>query len=154
MVTKKLQYHDLDGELREDVFYFSMNKAEFTRLNREFPGGLEEAVARAQKNKDADEMFHIIDRIVCAAYGERMLNGFIKKAPNGQPLSDFFCNTEAYDVLLEELLQDEDKLMGFMTACLNKDSQDKTNAKLEELRAQRVAAEKADGEKPALSLVN
>lgn len=125
MIVKKIQYHDLDGDLREDDFYFSMNETQFARVNSMFPGGLEEYAMKAAKDKNADAMFRVIDTLVREAYGERLQNGFIKIAPNGQKLADFFINTEAYDSLMIELMQNEDNFINFMTGCLNKNAQER-----------------------------
>ena len=129
MVIKKIQYHDLEGDLREDEFYFSMNETQFTRANAMFPGGLQEFALRAAKDKNPDDMFRVIDTLVREAYGEFVNNRFVKTAPNGQKLADFFINTEAYDNLLTELTQSEDNLMTFMTGCLNKNAQDRVKDK-------------------------
>ena len=125
MLTKKIAYHDLDGDMREDNFYFSMNETQFARVNGMFPGGLQEYANRAAKDKDADAMFRVIDTLVREAYGERVNNGFVKTAPNGQKLADFFINTEAYDNLITELMSNEDNFVNFMTGCLNTAAQER-----------------------------
>lgn len=135
MIEKRIQYHDLDGDLREDTFYFSMNETQFARVNAMFPGGLQEFTMKAAKDKDPDGMFRVIDTIVREAYGEKVNNGFVKVAPNGQKLADFFINTEAYDTLLIELMKNEDNLMAFMTGCLNKNAQDRVKAEWEKAKA-------------------
>lgn len=163
MIVKKIQYHDLDGDLREDDFYFSMNETQFARVNSMFPGGLQNYAMKAAKDKDPDSMFKVIDTLVREAYGERVNNGFVKTAPNGQKLADFFINTEAYDNLLLELMKNEDNLMAFLTGCLNKNAQDRVTAEFA-----RIKSENKDGmtpqtlqneinkalEKPALTVVD
>ena len=134
MIVKKIQYHDLDGDLREDDFYFSMNETQFARVNGMFPGGLQEFAMKAAKDKDPDRMFQVIDTLVREAYGERVSNGFVKTAPNGQKLSDFFINTEAYDNLMIELMKNEDNFMNFMTGCLNKNAQDRVKGEWEKAK--------------------
>lgn len=129
MVVKKIQYHDLEGDLREDDFYFSMNETQFARANAMFPGGLQDYAMKAAKDKNPDSMFRVIDTLVRESYGEFVDNRFVKTAPNGQKLADFFINTEAYDNLLTELMQSEDNLMTFLTACLNKNAQDRVKDK-------------------------
>lgn len=147
MIAKTLKYHDLDGDEREDTFYFSLNETQFAKLNGQFPGGLEAYTAKVAKDKNADEMYRIIDTIVSSAYGERVGSGFTKKAPNGQNLSDFFVNTEAYDVLMSELLSGENNLINFLTACLNKEAQDRAQAAFAKKRAELE-------EKPKLEVVS
>lgn len=149
MVTKRIQYHDLDGDLREDDFYFAMNETQYARVNRLFPGGLQNFAMKAAKDKNADDMFLVIDTLVRESYGERVNEGFVKVAPSGQKLSDFFINTEAYDNLLIELMQSEDNLIAFMTGCLNKNAQDRVAAEMKKNR------EGAGGDdKPTLTVVD
>ena len=125
MVEKKIKYHDMDGDIREDSFYFSMNETQYARTNAMFPGGLQDFAMKAAKDKNGDDMFRVIDTLVREAYGEFVGNRFVKVAPNGQKLADFFINTEAYDNLMTELMQSEDHLMTFMTDCLNKSAQER-----------------------------
>ena len=134
MIVKKIQYHDLDGDLREDDFYFSMNETQFARVNGMFPGGLQAFAMKAAKDKNADDMFKVIDTLVREAYGERQGNGFVKVAPNGQKLADFFINTEAYDNLLIELMKTEDNLINFMSGCLNKNAHDRVQAEFAKMK--------------------
>lgn len=136
MIEKTIKYHDLDGDLREDTFYFSMNETQFARVNAMFPGGLQDYAIKAAKDKDPDAMFRVIDTLVREAYGEKVNNGFVKVAPNGQKLADFFINTEAYDTLMIELMKNEDNLMAFMTGCLNKNAQDRVKTEWAKAKAE------------------
>lgn len=154
MIVKKIQYHDLDGDLREDDFYFSMNETQFARVNGMFPGGLQEFAMKAAKDKDADGMFRVIDTLVREAYGERVNNGFVKTAPNGQKLADFFINTEAYDNLLLELMKSEENLMNFLTKCLNKNAQERVEAEFKRLRDENGNNAAAESEKPSLTVLD
>ena len=158
MFVKRISYHDLDGDLREDDFYFSMNETQYARVNAMFPGGLESYAMKAAKDKNPDGMFKVIDTLVREAYGERRQEGFIKVAPNGQKLADFFVNTEAYDNLLIELMQNENNLIGFMTGCLNKNAQDRVTAELKKRKEAGEIPENieiSEGEsKPSLSVLD
>ena len=144
MITKTIKYHDFDGDEREDAFYFSLNETQFAKLNGLFPGGLEAYTSKIAKDKNADEMYRMIDTIVTAAYGERIGNNFVKKAPNGQPLSDFFVNTEAYDNLMSELLSGDNNLINFLMGCLNKEAHDRAQAEFNKRKAE---LDKAGGSK-------
>jgi len=144
MIKKTLKYHDFEGDLREDDFYFSLNQVQFARINRLFPNGLEKYMQKIIKDKDADELFRVIDILVSEAYGERQGANFVKVAPNGQKLSDFFTNTEAYDNLLEELMKDDTTLINFLTGCLNSDAQKKVRAEMEKQQTE-TEKEQANG---------
>ena len=71
-------------------------------------------------------------------------NNFVKKAPNGQPLSDFFVNTEAYDNLMSELLSGDNNLINFLMGCLNKEAHDRAQAEFNKRKAE---LDKAGGSK-------
>lgn len=160
MISKPIKYHDYDGDEREDVFYFSLNQTQMALLNAQFPGGLENYAKRVAQDKNADEMFRVIHTLVKAAYGERIGNGFTKKAPNGQDLSDFFVNTEAYDNLMTELLTSEENLMGFLSGCLNKDAEERVRAEMARRKAEQekngtALPEGTESEnKPSLQVLN
>ena len=159
MLKKTIQYHDLDGDLREDDFYFSMNETQYARVNAMFPGGLEEFTMKAAKDKNADNMFKVIDTLVREAYGERVGSNFVKVAPNGQKLADYFINTEAYDNLILELMNSEDNLVAFMSGCLNKNAHDRVQAELnkrkEEIRkAQGEEKNETANDKPSLAVID
>lgn len=158
MIVKKIQYHDLDGDLREDDFYFSMNETQYARVNGMFPGGLQAYAMKAAKDKNPDAMFRVIDTIVREAYGERTQQGFIKIAPNGQKLADFFINTEAYDNLLIELMKNEDNLISFMTGCLNKNAQERVTAEIKKQKDAnggelKIPGSTENSEKPSLTVL-
>lgn len=161
MITKTIQYHDLDGDLREDEFCFSMNETQYARVNGLFPGGLEDYALKAAKDKNADAMFKVVDTLVREAYGERKGKDFVKVLPDGQKLADFFINTEAYDNLLMEVMSSEDNLVAFMSGCLNKNAQDRVQAELnrrkeEARKAQKEAAgsDANSNEKPSLAVLD
>lgn len=148
MIAKQIKYHDLDGDEREDTFYFSLNETQFAKLNGQFPGGLEAYTAKVTKDKNADELYRVIDTLVLAAYGERVGSGFTKKAPNGQNLSDFFVNTEAYDKLMTELLSGENNLINFLMGCLNKEAHDRAQAEFNRRKVELTEKPKLETVKP------
>lgn len=128
MIKKTITFHDFEGDKRTDDFYFSLNQVQFAKLNRLFPGGLQAYMEKIAKDKNVDELLRVIDILVSEAYGERSGNAFVKVAPNGQKYADFFVNTEAYDNLLTELLQNNAYLIEFLTGCLPQDAQVRARA--------------------------
>lgn len=135
MIKKTISYHDFEGDERTDDFYFSLNEVQFARINRMFPGGLQEYTEKIAKDKNADEMFRVIDILVSEAYGERQGNNFVKVTPSGQKLSDFFTNTEAYDNLLMELVKDDRALINFLAGCLPSNAKSRVEAELRKAEA-------------------
>lgn len=153
MIKKTIQYHDYDGNLRSDDFYFHITQVELTKINSDpsLPGGLEESLSRASKNEDAGELLRIVDLLISRSYGVKLPDGsFVKRNASGLPLYEMFVNTEAYDNLLTELIQSEEGIVNFMTGCLTKDAQDKVRAefakrKEEELKNVKLTPVEGEG---------
>lgn len=142
MIKKTISYHDFEGNSRTDDFYFHLTQVELTKINSDpsLPGGLEESANRAAKNEDKGEMLRIIDILISRSYGVRLPDGaFVKRDSTGLPLYERFVNTEAYDNLLTELLNDEDGVVTFLTGCLTKDAQDRVKAEWAKKKSEREA---------------
>lgn len=141
MIKKTIQYHDYEGNLREDDFYFHLTQMELTKINADFPGGIEESAVRANKNNDAAEMLRIVDTLISRSYGVKLPDGgFVKRNASGLPLYEMFVNTEAYDALMTELIKDEDGIVSFLTGCLTKEAQDKVKAEWAKREEERAAS--------------
>lgn len=131
MIKKTIQYHDYEGNLREDDFYFNLTQVELAKINGDatLPGGLQASAERAARNNDSGEMVRIIDMMISRSYGMKLPDGsFVKRNASGLPLYEMFVNTEAYDNLMTELVQSEDGIVNFLTGCLSKETQDKVKA--------------------------
>ena len=142
MIKKTIKYHDFEGEEREDDFYFNLTNIEMNKLDSDpsLHGGFEKTIARIQKNKDAGELLRVIDLLISRAYGVKLPDGsFVKRNASGLPLYEMFVNTEAYDNLMLELIQDDNIVTTFLTGCLTKDAQDRVKAKMAEIDAERRA---------------
>lgn len=145
MIKKTISYHDYEGNLRTDDFYFHLTQMELTKINADptLPGGLEESAARASKNEDAGEMIRIIDMLISRSYGVRLPDGgFVKRNASGLPLYEMFVNTEAYDTLMTELVSSESGIVDFLTGCLTKEAQDKVRAEWAKKQEEAAAAVK------------
>ena len=141
MIKKTIKYHDYEGNERTDDFYFHLTQVELTKINSDpsLPGGLEESVARASKNSDAGELLRIVDLMISRSYGVKLPDGgFVKRNSSGLPLYELFVNTEAYDNLLTELIQDEEGIVNFLTGCLTKDAQDKVRAEFAKRKEEEI----------------
>lgn len=141
MIKKTIQYHDYEGNLRTDDFYFHLTQVELTKINSDpsLPGGLEESVARASKNEDAGELLRIVDMMISRSYGVKLPDGgFVKRNASGLPLYELFVNTEAYDNLLEELIKDEEGIVNFLTGCLTKEAQDRVRAEFAKRKEEEI----------------
>lgn len=120
MLPKKITYVDYDGVERTETFYFNMTEAELTMYQLERSGGMKQHLEKIVEGLDQPRILEIFRDIIHRSYGEKSDDGrrFIKS----DELSTAFEQTEAYSVLVMELLSDEkaagDFINGLMPAKL------------------------------------
>ena len=144
MIKKTIEYHDYEGNMRKDDFYFNLTQIEMNKINSDptLPGGIEASVNRAVKNEDAGEMLRIIDLLISRSYGMKLPDGsFVKRNATGLPLYEAFVNTEAYDNLLTELISGGENVVGdFLIGCLPTSAQEKVQAEVKKRDLERKQA--------------
>lgn len=136
MLIKKITYTDYRGQVREEEFFFNYSRADASRLVMSTKEGLEEFLKRIAREEDRTKMFGFLEEFILKAYGEISTDGrqFIKS----EEAAKAFSQTEAYSVLLMELLNGGDQAISeFINAVV----------------PQPEEVEKKD-EKPALSVVD
>ena len=137
MIKKTITYDGFDGEKRTKDFYFHMNQVEFAKLNGEIPGGLEKRINEIIADKDQDAMLRIIDMLVSRSFGKFDDDEeFTKIDRNGRPLFEKFVNTDAYDKLIIELIQNEKEIVNFLSGIMPKEIQTKLDEKMKEMKAE------------------
>ena len=102
MFKKRIKYVDYDGNEREEDFYFSLNKAEITRMNYSREGGVEASLQRMVDKNDYASIVDFINDLIAASYGEKSLDG--KRFVKSKELTDAFFQTPAYDELFTEMI--------------------------------------------------
>jgi len=112
MLKKTIKYTDYDGKVREEDFYFNLNKAELTEMEFSQDGGLTGLIERVVKEQDNKEIIKIFKDLVLKAYGIKSDDGrrFIKN----DEVRDSFAQTEAYSELFMELATDADAAAAFV----------------------------------------
>jgi hypothetical protein len=112
MLKKKIKYTDYDGNVREEEFYFNLNKAELIELEVAYDGSLTKTIEKISSTQNRKEIIDIFKALVLTAYGEKSNDGkyFVKN----QKLRDAFTQTEAYNVLFMELATDADAAIAFL----------------------------------------
>lgn len=107
MYKRSISFHDLDGDLRTQDFYFNMTMPEVTELELDMPGGMSNYWISMVDRKDAKNMLKSFKELIAMSYGERSDDGitFLKEDPiTGRPLGRRFLQTGAYTTLFLELL--------------------------------------------------
>ncbi len=119
MLIKKITYTDYNGVTRTEEFMFNYSRADASRLVMSTKEGLEAFLKRIAREEDRTKMFGFLEEFILKAYGEKSDDGrrFIKS----EELSTAFSQTEAYSVLLMELLDGGDKAISdFVNAVVPK----------------------------------
>lgn len=109
MITKTIKYTDYNGVEREEKFYFNLTKPEITEISLDLSSdgvSLQDKLKKMVDEKDNAGIFKFFKLLIVKSYGEKSEDGrrFIKSDDMGIG----FTQTEAYNVLLEELLSKED----------------------------------------------
>ena len=120
MLKKTITYTDYNGHQRTEDFYFSLNKAELVELELSASGGLTVMMDRIIAAEDNPTLFKIFKDLVLKAYGIKSDDG--RKFIKNQEVRDDFAQTEAYSVLVMELVSDAEKAAEFFNLIIPQDS--------------------------------
>lgn len=120
MLKKTITYTDYNGHQRTEDFYFNLNKAELVELELSASGGLTVMMDRIIAAEDNPTLFKIFKDLVLKAYGIKSDDG--RKFIKNQEVRDDFAQTEAYSVLVMELVSDAEKAAEFFNAIIPQDS--------------------------------
>lgn len=122
MLKKTITYTDYNGHQRTEDFYFNLNKAELVELELSASGGLTVMMDRIIAAEDNPTLFKIFKDLVLKAYGIKSDDG--RKFIKNQEVRDDFAQTEAYSVLVMELVSDAEKAAEFFNKIIPQDSDD------------------------------
>lgn len=125
MVKKTITFTDFNGNEVTKDFYFNLTKMEFSELDENIPGGLNNLLDKLLTEKDKNLTVRLLSILLLAAYGEKTDDGrFVKEDAHGRRLSAFFKVSEAWDVLFMNLVKNERELSEFLVGIIPKDMQD------------------------------
>lgn len=104
MLKKTIKFQDLEGNEVVEDFYFNLSKAEVTKMQLSYPGGLAEHLQDILDKQDGALIITTFERFIKESYGKRSENGrgFIK---NLEVLAEF-VETDAYSEMFMELCTD------------------------------------------------
>lgn len=116
MLKQTIKYTDLDGNAKEDDFYFNLNKAELMEMELTTKGGLANYLQKIVDTQDTQKIMTVFKTFILKAYGEKSEDGkrFIKSAE----LSEAFSQTDAYSELFMKLVTDENEAKNFMNGII------------------------------------
>lgn len=119
MLKKTIKYKDLDGNERVGDFYFHFFEAELTEMEYGTTGRYStmlESIANAQ---DIPSIMKVFKEIILRSYGVKAPDGI--QFEKSEEISRRFMQSDAYNVLFMELIQDPKKFADFCNALLPDD---------------------------------
>jgi len=106
MLKKIIKYTDFNGVEREEPFYFNLTKADLLEMEMSKDGGMGEFIAKVVQTQNQRELMNLFKTFILKAYGEKSDDG--KHFYKSEEISQNFASTEAYSVLVMELLENKD----------------------------------------------
>lgn len=120
MLRREVTYTDFDGEVKTEVFYFHLTKAEILEFNLAYKGGVIALLEDMVKEKDMAKLVEYFKKLILLSYGEKTASGrFIKN----DEIRDAFKCTEAYSQLFMELATDANAGSEFVNGIIPKEAQ-------------------------------
>ena len=112
MLKKTINYVDFDGNKREEDHYFHLSKTELREMELSESGGMSEKMNRIIKAQNVPELYAVFKSIILAAYGIKSPDG--KRFEKSERITKEFTQTNAYDVLMDEICTNADAAANFM----------------------------------------
>lgn len=119
MYAKTITYNDFNGNKLTDTFLFHMSKAELIEMQYSKVGGMVDKLEKIIHAKNEPELFAVIKSVILDSVGEKSDDG--KRFVKNKEIRDAFEQSEAYSVLLEELMSDSSKAAEFINKILPTD---------------------------------
>lgn len=123
MYIKEITFTNFNDEEITRKYYFYLSKSDIKTWNLEKNGGFLGRLERIQNTLDGAEIAEFIEELLSKSYGEKSDDGmrFMKEDNNGRSLYKMFKETNAYDVLYNELTSDDKAAADFINGVLPKD---------------------------------
>lgn len=120
MIKRTFTYFDYDNNERTEEHLFHLSKAELIDMELSTVGGYKKLIENIIAAKDLPNLYKYFKELILKSYGVKSPDGkrFVKKDENGRPLVDQFVDTEAYSMLIEELVTDSDKAAAFVNGIM------------------------------------
>lgn len=131
MIVKHIKYTDYDGNVREEDFYFNLNKAEISEMELSEAGGYSKMLEKLQTSPDVPKIMAVFKDIILKSYGIKSDDG--KRFIKSEQLSKEFTETEAYSELFMEIGSDPEKAKEFIVGILPADMRQQVAGEVKKL---------------------
>lgn len=119
MLSKKITYTDYFGTTRTETFNFNLTRSELTEMNYEVEGSLEQRMQKIVDAQSNPEIMKVFKSILRRAYGVISDDG--RRFMKSEEISDAFEQSPAYDILFQEIINDEKASSDFIRSILPAD---------------------------------
>lgn len=124
MLKKTIKYTNYDGAEREKDFFFNLKKSELVDLQYKTSKGFITYIEEITKAGDSSELWKAFRDIVLMAYGEKSDDG--ERFMKSPEISKAFEETEAFSVLIMELIEKDGAASDFINGIMPKDLTEKS----------------------------
>ena len=122
MLVKKIAYKDFDGNDRNETFYFNLTKAEALELEMEEKGGLISLILTMIEEQNTPKLFKLFKKLIGLSIGKKSNDG--RNLVKGEAIADDFFTTNAYDVLMMEIMRNPESAADFVNGIIPQDIAD------------------------------
>lgn len=119
MLKKTIKYINYDGVEREKDYFFNLKKSELVDLQYKTPKGFISYIEEITKSGDNSELWKAFRDIVLLAYGEKSDDG--ERFMKSPEISKAFEETEAFSVLIMELIEEDNAASDFINGIMPDD---------------------------------
>ena len=153
MIKKTVHYTDYNDREREETLYFNLSRAEFDDINDEMPGGIQGVINGLADTNNIRGFIKTVKELVKKSYGVKSNDG--KRIIKNQEILDEFVQSEAYSVVLDDVLGSVESMLVFLrgifpTGHLTPAEKAKYDAQMDEVIAE-AAALTANNNAPAVN---
>lgn len=142
MLKKTITYKDLDGNPITEDFWFHLSRAEVTEMalaKEGRTGGFDAYIRRLIASQDGESITAAFKEIILSTLGRRSDDN--KYFDKDDAYTRRFVQSDAYSVLLLELLTDADKMAEFVNGVVPKDLKDDVEKATAAAQAQQTSAQ-------------
>lgn len=126
MLKKDITYNDLDDNPITETFWFHLSKAEMAEMalaKEGKAGGFDAYIKRLVASQDGEVLIATFKEILLMTIGERSEDN--KRFIKSDEITRNFVQSDAYSVLLMELLTDAEKMSAFINGVVPSDMRGK-----------------------------
>ena len=119
MLKKTIKYINYDGVEKEKDFFFNLKKSELVDLQYKTSKGFIAYIEEITNAGDNSELWKAFRYIVLLAYGEKSDDG--ERFMKSEEISKAFEETEAFSVLIMELIEKDGAASDFVNGIMPSD---------------------------------